>query len=184
MISQKSLAAYWNVSKQYVSRMVKKGCPLTDLSSADAFRAENQKRTVRQTPKVVDDLLTAEALTEVSVENACILDTLSRLRKMEKVLAGAYEGSINRGDYASIVSLEKRYATVVDLLSKLEARVVNLEVARGALVTVDAAKKLVSDGLNAIIAYLRTLPDRAQDDIEKARLTKFSDEGLRVIRES
>jgi hypothetical protein len=184
MISRKELIAHWGVSKEYVSRMVKKGCPLTSLADADAYRAEHQKRTVRQTPKNVDNLLTAEALAGVSVENECILDTLDRLRKMEKVLAGAYEASINSGKYADIVSLEPRYATVVDLLSKLEARVVNLEVARGQLVSVDAAKRLVSDGLAAVIAYLRTLPDRAQDDIEKARLTAFSDEGLRVIRES
>lgn len=49
-ITQGDLVKHWGVVKQYVSRLVKDGCPLTSIEDADKWHNETRERQVVRSP--------------------------------------------------------------------------------------------------------------------------------------
>jgi len=125
-------------------------------------------------------------------------DVRDRLRKAEKAIAGEMRGldeALKRarkdGDVSlayklsrSLRSAREEHRKAIDSLLKAEKRIVELEKARGALVTLDVAKDLITRTLAPVTAWLKRLANSARNDDEKALLTQSGEDGLALIRDS
>lgn len=69
-----------------------------------------------------------------------------------------------------------------DALLKAEARVILLEKNRGALVDLDAAKQLITKILSPLLIFIRKLPDQAENEADRVKLTSLSETALSIIR--
>jgi hypothetical protein len=143
----------------------------------------------------------------IPVEGNCAYDVLARLRVNEQIISGEAKAltlALNRarnarnvcqdGDETSrlekkifsysqmLKGVRKEHREATKSLLAAESDVVALEEQRGKLVTLDAAKDLLTKTLMPLIIFLRKLPDGAETEGEKLKLTAAGNRGLAIIR--
>jgi len=200
IFSDLELATALNVDKSTAWRWrTKHGMPNTSLEAARQWAANRAATRNKQDIEDVPD--------PVPVDGDCAYDVLARLRVNEQVIAGecrALTLALNRArsarnasqDAEETARLEKKVFSYSQMLKAVrkehreatkslfsaESAVVALEEQRGNLVTLDAAKDLISKTLLPLIYFLKNLPNSAEDDAQKAKLAEVGNRGLAIIR--
>ena len=85
MIKQKELCEKWGMDRGQLSRMVKRGMPLTSEADALRWRMENQKASPRSAPPLKKDDSESPDLSDDDYKAITTLGRLLRAQKMEIV---------------------------------------------------------------------------------------------------
>jgi hypothetical protein len=80
--------------------------------------------------------------------------------------------------------LRREQRAAVSALLSAEGDIVKLEKSRGALISLDAAKDLVSQALLPVIIAIKRMPESAEDVRERARLSALAEALLSTLRDS
>lgn len=75
-----------------------------------------------------------------------------------------------------VANLRKDHMAAAKALQDAELKLIKLEEARGALVSIDTCKDFTTKIMTPLIIYFRKIPDQATNDAEKELLTRVSDE--------
>jgi len=197
-ISDTELATALNVARTTAWRWRSKGMPNTSIEAARDW-ASNQASKNQQDVEDIPD--------PRPVDGDCAYDVLARLRVNEQVISGEIRAltlALNRARVARnnsqdegetklqekkifsytqmLKGVRKEHREATKSLFSAEADVVALEEQRGKLVTLDAAKDLITKTLMPLITFLRKLPEVAETDSERLRLNEASERGLAIIR--
>jgi len=85
MIQQKELCEKWGMDRGQLSRMVKRGMPLTSEADALRWRMENQKASPRSAPPLKKDDSESQDLSDDDYKAITTLGRLLRAQRMEIV---------------------------------------------------------------------------------------------------
>ena len=85
MIQQKELCEKWGMDRGQLSRMVKRGMPLTSEADALRWRMENQKASPRSAPPLRKDDSESQDLSDEDYKAITTLGRLLRAQRMEIV---------------------------------------------------------------------------------------------------
>ena len=85
MIKQKELCEKWGMDRGQLSRMVKRGMPLTSEADALRWRMENQKASPRSAPPLKKDDSESQDLSDEDYKAITTLGRLLRAQRMEIV---------------------------------------------------------------------------------------------------
>ena len=85
MIQQKELCEKWGMDRGQLSRMVKRGMPLTSEADALRWRMENQKASPRSAPPLKKDDSESQDLSDEDYKAITTLGRLPRAQRMEIV---------------------------------------------------------------------------------------------------
>lgn len=183
-VSASDLARAWDVSRAYVSKLVKRGCPLTSVEAATQWRVDNAKYGVGYRSKKG-----AGTLEKASLDKDKVRDSSKKEKKGEDAASGDSEGlgdgvdrvldslqaslrgaisveeaSLKLVDTAmlnggkNLESLIRAYNHARDGRMDSEKRVREELQLREVLVPMAVAKKIGRRGYDAILPLLRALP--------------------------
>lgn len=197
-LTDTELAKALNVARTTAWRWRKAGMPNTSLDEAKAWAANQVNKNTKNLEDVPDP---------IAVSGDCAYDVLARLRVNEQVISGEIRAltlALNRArsarnasnDETEIRLQEKKIFSYTQMLKAVrkehrestkslfaaETAVVSLEEQRGNLVTLEAAKDLITKRLMPLILFLKKLPDEASTLPEKVKLTEVGNRGLAIIR--
>ena len=91
MITQKELRKKWGIDKGQLSRMVKRGMPLTSESDAQRWRLANQTRVSTFSPTLPKSLPSSEPQKELDASSFRLVNSLGRLERSKKIEVAAYD---------------------------------------------------------------------------------------------
>jgi hypothetical protein len=90
MITQKELREKWGIDAGQLSRMVKRGMPLTSESDAQRWRLANQKRVSKSQIARTPSLISSEPLKDSDAESYKSKTSLGRLNRAKQAEVVAY----------------------------------------------------------------------------------------------
>jgi hypothetical protein len=184
-MTDSELAKALHVNRSTAYRWRQLGMPTDDISATKAWVA-NRKTGEAE----------SESVTPIPAAGATAYDVRDRLQQEEQTMAAeisglnaSLEAARQAGDQKhifllaqSLKSARTEHRAQSDALLKAEARIINLEKARGALISMDAARDFVSQAFAPILIFLRGLPATAGSDEERIKLTSIAEAGLALIR--
>jgi hypothetical protein len=182
------------------------GMPNASIDAAKEWQASNRPHKGLPTPP-------SEVLQAPSFELAQgtdPYDVVSRLQTFERTVSGQIEAWVNvslpqareardnaKGKKALIEAertlsliqnkieyLRKEHRDASKALLNAERMVIKVEHERGRLIAVDAYKDRITKMLAPIIIEIRKLPDSAENEIEKVKLSAIATRLLGILRES
>jgi len=91
MITQKELREKWSIDKGQLSRMVKRGMPLTSESDAQRWRLANQTRVSTARSILPKSLPSSDPQKELDASSFRLVNSLGRLERSKKIEVAAYD---------------------------------------------------------------------------------------------
>jgi hypothetical protein len=197
------MAKALNIAPSQVTRYKKLGAPIDQgIDAVRAWREQNLASNSKQDPVFDEDVPDP-----IPVHGDWAYDVLARLRTNEQVISGeiraltiaiertrkSRELAIDENESKLIEKKIFNYNKMLKVLRKehrestknlftAEREVVALEEQRGNLVTLDAAKELITRMQFPIITFLRNLPDNAEDETQAVKLKELGKRGLAILR--
>jgi pyocin large subunit-like protein len=90
MIKQKELCEKWAMDAGQISRMVKRGMPLTSEADATKWRLANQQKSFRKAPPLSQDESSEKESQDISNEDLAAISTLGRKLRAERMEVAAF----------------------------------------------------------------------------------------------
>lgn len=171
-ITQGELVTHWGVVKQYVSRLVKDGCPLTSIEDADKWRNETRERQVVRSPNSIP-LEPSEGSTPaeppepeeefhdelLGLDMTGLEKELKNARKMASSAARRVrEAEKNKSLDSLIGQRQQTYNKAVENYERMEKSVRREREARKELMTLDQHKIQLNKMWVPAITLMRKLP--------------------------
>lgn len=171
-ISQGDLVKHWGVVKQYVSRLVKDGCPLTSIEDADKWRNETRERQVVRSPNAMPpERPEGSTPTEppepeeefhdelLGLDMTGLEKELKNARKMASSAARRVRDAEKNKSLDSLIGQRQQtYNKAVENYERMEKSVRRERQARAELLTVDQARVATSKMWVPAITLMRKLP--------------------------
>lgn len=180
--------------------------PNTSIEDARNWMNANKSRTPHNLKKIESEL--QRPLVEIPLEGDDLEVSVKRLRLAERTiyaeieawlrLLGELEASRARASDGNLSDLDRKITVVhhkievlrreqrqaVTILLDAEAAVVRLGKARGSLISLDDAKDMLTKEWLPIIVEIRRLPEMAENDRERQRLSAKSEAMLGMMRQT
>jgi hypothetical protein len=205
-LSNAELARKIGVAQSTISGWRKCGMPNGSLQVALEWVNTNRPMRGKRTLPAEEEILCP---TVPLPENEDLYAILSRLRQVERSIAAQISGWVDialpevmaeraklSGKAVALLDrktgiinnrverLRKEQRATIASIIATENAVVKLEKNRGKLIEMDAAKDLVSNALMPIVVEIRRLPQKAESDHERIRLSAIAESLLAVARDA
>ncbi len=181
----RELARRLELSPALISRLVKRGMPVTSVEAALAWRQQYVKTRKEAGPPPVIPI-------EIDGHNGSgghghgaagdLEATLERLREQERDIAAALSSLLKEGRLSEAAALRREHVGTVKALFDAESRALKIGEARGRLIRVSVALELVNNSIQAGLLVLRRLPELGRTPEERARLEAFLSSVLNEFR--
>ena len=204
-LSDRAIAGALGVSPTTIGIWRKQGCPNTSLPSARAWMEANRPRIGRYQAPLQEELVRPRV--SALPDNEDIYALVERLRRSEREIALEINDWLsllpelakqrgNKGKEAldadrktaiighRVMLLRQEQRKAIQAILDGEGAIVKLERARGALISLDQAKNLVSTALMPAIIAIKRMPSSAESEREKARLSALAESLLATLRDS
>lgn len=201
-----TIADALGVSHTAVRRWRKKGMPNSSLAAAREWVAANKPRIgLRSLPTHEELAMPLVALPE----NEDPVEVVKRLRLAERTIAGNINAWLDvalpeaikeraKAKGKALTEAERKVTIInhkievlrreqrqaVSALLDAEGDVVKLERARGKLLTLDEAKDLATKYILPVVIEIRRLPDMAESERERTRLSAKAEALLAIMRQA
>lgn len=171
-ITQGDLVKHWGVVKQYVSRLVKDGCPLTSIEDADKWRNETRERQVVRSPNSIppepaEGSVPAEPPEpeEESHDELLGLDMTGLEKELKNARRNASSAARRVREAEKTKTLEslvgqrqQTYNKAVENYERMEKSVRREREARKELITTDQHKIQMNKAYVPLVTLMRKLP--------------------------
>jgi hypothetical protein len=168
----KNIAESWGTSRAYVYKLAKRGCPVDSIEAASLWRTSNSKHGIGHRSKKSNVPPTEEG--EIGPESYhktqkgprkikvnTIEQSLKQAISVEQQCAEAVERLRVAGEFDRLVTAINCYNKALQNRLETEKRVLELQVERKKLISIDEAKGIIGRAWAPLIARLRSCPKRA-----------------------
>jgi hypothetical protein len=208
-MTDSDLSTALSVPRSTISKWRSRGMPSSSIELARAWQEANRphrgRKTLPDAPPLIhpngqnpDDLAddpysVRDRLRKAEKQISCALNSWTEeglpkamtvrnnAKTQQEILAA--ENQISQ-IHLTVKNLRHEHRLACKALLDSEMSIVKLGEKRGKLVTLDAAKDLISAILKPLHIFLTKLPDAAETDAERTKLTSIAEAGLGIIRES
>lgn len=190
---QDELAKALDVSKGYLSKLIKKGCPADDIGKAKTWISAHTKPRAKR-KKVAADPVSEAAKelppVETSAPEPCETweARLGRARKIERDIYEAAQATIGRKEYAPLSSLLASYQRALQGIAEAEQTALDIRKESGELIHRETAAAILAELLLPIRNALDLLPmsertrcNPQSPEVAQEALTAWRDKLLRVL---
>lgn len=184
---QDELAKALDVSKGYLSKLIKKGCPADDVGKAKGWISASIKPRAKRKRSAADPV--SEAAKDIPPAETPCPDPceswearLGRARKIERDIYEASQAALGRKDFAPLQSLLSSYQRALQGIREAEETALESRIQSGELIHRDTCKAILGEMLLPIRSALELLPlsersrcNPAAPEIAQAALTAWKD---------
>lgn len=209
-MTETELAEALGIQQPAVSKLIKRGMPTSSVDAARSWREANVHRPGPKSAEMEENLNDGFELPEIIIsQEDDPYATVERLSLAERTIDGELvawkrleEELVRQRDNAvaksAIDTAEKRLTAArekihalrneqrnaIKALQEANLRLLKMEELRGKLISIDAAKELVSRALAGIVSWIKKLPDQAKSEEERVRLSTIGESGLLIANSS
>jgi len=157
MVSQSELSRIWGVSPSYITRLVKKGCPLSSVSDADRWRLENLQKPPRSNSGA--SIVSSFAKCPETADNDT--STAGRLKRAQNAELMAYrllEGLAEGGNAVSLRAGVHAWGEAKRRVSEAELEHAKFQLETRETLTISEVEETYAKTLGGIRALMDALP--------------------------
>jgi len=161
MITQKELREKWGIDAGQLSRMVKRGMPLTSESDAQRWRLANQKRVSKSQIARTPSPTSSEPLKESDAESYKSKTSLGRLNRAKQAEVVAYSlvaTAANNQNPVAMRSAVQGWGEAKKRVAEAEMEHARFEEVTRVLVRMDEVREVFGKWLGAIRNLMDAMP--------------------------
>jgi len=161
MITQKELREKWGIDAGQLSRMVKRGMPLTSESDAQRWRLANQKRVSKSQIARTPSLTSSEPLKDSDAESYKSKTSLGRLNRAKQAEVVAYSlvaTAANNQNPVAMRAAVQGWGEAKKRVAEAEMEHARFEEVTRVLVRMDEVREVFGKWLGAIRNLMDAMP--------------------------